>query len=970
LPLLFLINMQKKRFYCTIFSYLLLFIGAATAQHNEKPPFSLNELQRRSFLFFWEQADATNYQVLDRYPTLQFSSIAATGFGLSSYLVGAERGWITRTQAAERVLNTLKILRNLPQGADARGVSGYRGFYYHFLDLLHAHRYEKVELSSIDTGLLMAGILSCMSYFDRADPMENAIRENADFLFRRVEFDWFLNENSRMSMGWFPERGFLPSDWHGYNEAMILVLMGMGSPTHPLPANAWEQWCKPYHRTTFKGQDMINFGPLFGHQYSHCWIDFKGIQDPYMKQMGIDYFENSRRATYSNRQYCVDNPGGFAGYGENIWGLTACDGPGDREIVYNGKKTTFHGYNARGVAADYLEDDGTIAPTAAITSLPFAPEICLPAAKAMWERWPIGQYGFYDGYNESFTWPDQWQRAQKDASFWVDLDYLGIDQGPMVMMIENYRSGLIWNLMKKNPYIISGLQRAGFTGGWLDTTAKAAKQPVTAAKFNAEASAQKKDPARKVADKIAPADLAADLEVLYDALKKSHPRYDQYVTRGYFDSVYQAKKAWILTRKDSITNGVAYLQLAPLAGIIRDGHTYFKESLKKTNFTRPRAGCSYLNGAYYLTELAPADSVFFLAKCLRINGISTDSLYSTFERIRTGDGWNETFPKRITGAYFYEYYQAQFGATDTWHIEAICADNITRTLTLKGRKLFMSKAASTLEQAEQKKKKREQAATKPVAAAGGAKDIVIIKQKAAAVLYRPKLDTSVVVMSINTFGFMRYRRFYRRSFRYLQKQNPRLFIVDVRENLGGSVSNVANLLGYLQKTPYNWNLARKKDIVHAANSQTFTGRMQLKKVLIFKKITRKGDMIAWSKKFKPHKAKKRYQPKQLVVLQNSFSFSGGSVTASALKNLCGATTIGNETGGAEVGFNALVSQKVKLPHSRMQLLIAGYSIDMDMGKPNVGRGVIPDQLVLPTLEDVKNKRDVMLEAAIGKVRRE
>ena len=337
------------------------------------PPFTLEELQKRHFMYFWELAHPLNFQVPDRYPTDDFSSIAATGFGLSAYLVGAERKWITRAQAAERVLNTLRTLKNLPQGDQSTGTAGYRGWFYHFLETQTALRFKTVELSSIDTGLLMAGILSCMTYFDQENAVENEVRTIADFLFRRVEFDWYLNEHKRMSMGWFPERGFLCADWRGYNEAMVLVVMALGSPTHPIPTEGWDSWCKPYYRAPFQGQDMVNFGPLFGHQYSHCWIDFRGIQDDYMKKMGIDYFENSRRATLAQRSYAIENPMKFEGYGENIWGLTAGDGP-DADMMHNGKKIYCPGYGARGMSVDYNEDDGTIAPTAAIASMPFAPE--------------------------------------------------------------------------------------------------------------------------------------------------------------------------------------------------------------------------------------------------------------------------------------------------------------------------------------------------------------------------------------------------------------------------------------------------------------------------------------------------------------------------------------------------------------------------------------------------------------------
>jgi len=444
---------------------LLLILSACqpgTSDQKDAPakvPFSMDELQRRTFQYFWdlpEKADA-NWQVPDRWPTVNFSSIAATGFGLTAYFIGVERGYITREQGAERVLKTLEVLARLPQGDAMSGVSGYKGFYYHFLNHDDAKRYKTVELSTIDTGLLMAGILSVMSYFDKENETENRIRELSDMLFRRVEWDWALNEKGYLSMGWFPDRGFLKSEWHGYNEAMILIVMAMASPTHPIPADSWEKWCQPYVWNNFYGQDYVNFAPLFGHQYSHMYLDFKGIQDPYMKAKGIDYFENARRATYANRAYCMANPQGFDGYGENIWGLTACDGPGDSEKEKKKKKVSFKGYGARGASGDYILDDGTIAPTAAGGSVPFAPEICLPALEAMWNQYYEGlvsQYGFRDAFNPSLGW--------------YDVDYLGIDQGPILIQIENHRSSLVWETMKKNPYIRDGLKKAGFTGGWLE----------------------------------------------------------------------------------------------------------------------------------------------------------------------------------------------------------------------------------------------------------------------------------------------------------------------------------------------------------------------------------------------------------------------------------------------------------------------------------------------------------------------
>ncbi len=427
-------------------------------------PFHLDTLQRRTFHYFWDLALPGNLQTPDRYPTLTFSSIAATGFGLTSYLVGVERGFITRDQAAQRVLGTLEVLASLPQGDARTGVSGYKGFFYHFLTLDNALRFKEVELSTIDTGLLMAGILSAMSYFDGNNETERKIREKADWLYRRVEWDWALNEKGNLSMGWHPETGFLKSEWIGYNEAMVLLIMAMGSPTHPIPASCWDNWCRPYQWSNFEGQDHVNFDPLFGHQYSHMYIDFRGIQDEYMRQKGIDYFENSRRATLSNRAYCIRNPGRFKDYGPDIWGLTACDGPYNGQQLYNGKMTQFYEYGARGACNIQIVDDGTIAPTAAGGSLPFAPEVCLPALETMWNKYHqdlIGTYGFKDAFNPSFTFKPGTENG------WFDVDYLGIDQGPIVIQIANYQDELVWNLMKKNPYIVSGLKKAGFRGGWL-----------------------------------------------------------------------------------------------------------------------------------------------------------------------------------------------------------------------------------------------------------------------------------------------------------------------------------------------------------------------------------------------------------------------------------------------------------------------------------------------------------------------
>ena len=462
-----------------LFPLLLLFFtqcgskttptAISTSIKNNK--FSLEELEHRTFNWFWDLVDK-NDQVPDRHPQRNFSSIAATGFGLTTYCIGAERKYITREQAASRVLNTLQFLWNAPQGGDKAGFTGFHGFFYHFLDHEKGLRYKNVELSTIDTGLLMAGVLSVMSYFDKNNEAENAIRKVADALYRRVEWSWFLNEKKNLSMGYHPEKGFIKAEWIGYNEAMVLLIMAMGSPTHPIPADCWERWCAPYEWATFQGQEHVNFEPLFGHQYSHMYIDFKGIQDPYMQQKGIDYFENARRATYANRAYCMANNAKFKNYAPNEWGLTACDGAKDTIVDIDGQRIKFMEYSARGAASRRIIDDGTIAPTAAAGSLPFAPEICMPALEYMWNKYQntqlVTQYGFRDAYNPTYTFNLSTLRGQAGNTFWIDPDYLGIDQGPIIIQIENYRSQFVWQLMKKNPYIVEGLKKAGFTGGWLD----------------------------------------------------------------------------------------------------------------------------------------------------------------------------------------------------------------------------------------------------------------------------------------------------------------------------------------------------------------------------------------------------------------------------------------------------------------------------------------------------------------------
>jgi hypothetical protein len=273
-------------------------------------------------------------------------------------------------------------------------------------------------------------------------------------------------------MGWTPEAGLHTYDWRGFDEAMLVYILALGSPTHPIDPSAWNAWTSTYQWGSFYDQDFVQFAPLFGHQYSHIWIDFRGIQDAYMRGKGIDYFENSRRATLSQRAYAIANPMGWRGYRADLWGLTASDGPADTTVVANGTPRRFFTYAARGASAAEVRDDGTIAPTAAGGSVPFAPEVAIPALMAMRDRYGDNlytRYGFVDAFNPTFPGtgvpPKQGHNVAGIA--WFDTDYLGIDQGPIIAMIENHRTQLVWRLMQRSPYIRRGLERAGFTGGWL-----------------------------------------------------------------------------------------------------------------------------------------------------------------------------------------------------------------------------------------------------------------------------------------------------------------------------------------------------------------------------------------------------------------------------------------------------------------------------------------------------------------------
>ncbi len=428
----------------------------------------LDDVQRRAFRFFWDTTNPVNGLARDRHPTPSFASMAAVGFALTAYPIGAHRGFVSRNAAAERTLATLRFLANAPQGDAPTGMTGHKGFFYHFVDMERGARFETTELSTVDTALLLGGILFAQGYFDR--PAEAEIRDLADLIYARVDWRWSQARPPTVALGWSPEKGHLPYDWIAYSEAMLVYILALGSPTYALGPDSWAAWSAglPKHWTTEEGQQLVRFGPLFGHQYSHCWVDFRGIRDAFMGEKGLDYFENSRRATLAQYAYAQRNPMGWTGYGPRLWGLTACDGPADITVDVAGRSRTFRSYSARG-PGDF--DDGTIAPTAVGGSVPFAPELCIDTLMAM--RADHGdnlykEYGFLDSLNPSVPPTMALKHGRHvPGRGWYDSDYLGIDQGPILAMIENHRSGLVWEVMRANPHIRRGLHRAGFTGGWL-----------------------------------------------------------------------------------------------------------------------------------------------------------------------------------------------------------------------------------------------------------------------------------------------------------------------------------------------------------------------------------------------------------------------------------------------------------------------------------------------------------------------
>lgn len=422
----------------------------------------LENLQRETFEYFLHECNPVNGLIRDKTEANWPASIAATGLALACYPVAVERGFISRAAAVQRTLATLRFFWHSPQGSQS-DATGHRGFYYHFLHMDSGRRAWNCELSTIDSAFLLAGALTAAVYFDKQGQDESEIRRLGEALYLRADWQWAQNRAATVTHGWKPGRGFLPHRWEGYSEALLLYILGLGSPTHALPEISYLQWTKSYRWESFYGDEYLHSGPLFTHQLSHVWIDFLGIQDAYMGTKGIDYFENSRRATYIQQSYALDNPGHFSAYGEHVWGLTASEGPGPERRTRNSVRRHFFNYVAR--AVPFGPDDGTVAPWAIVASLPFAPELVLPTLENCVHQAKLTQFNRY-GFKAAFN-PSHPGKKGNPYGFWVSPWHYGINQGPIVLMIENYRSGLIWQLMRRCPYIQAGLTRAGFSGGWL-----------------------------------------------------------------------------------------------------------------------------------------------------------------------------------------------------------------------------------------------------------------------------------------------------------------------------------------------------------------------------------------------------------------------------------------------------------------------------------------------------------------------
>ncbi len=383
----------------------------------------LDELEHASFQFFWEQANPQTGLIKDRCnvrakDTTLGASIASTGFGLTAICIGDQRGFINRAAARSRVLQTLSFLwHKLPT---------HRGFFYHFANINTGERMWDSEVSSVDTSILLCGVLTCRQHFQDKD-----IDQLAHAIFDRVDWQWLSEDTSLLSHGWTPELGFISSRWDFYSELMMMYLLGMGSSSHPLPKDMWFAW----KRTQFEYDGLRyigSFAPLFVHQYSQAWFDFRQKRDRY-----ADYFENSVIATDVHRRFCLELNAQFPDYSDALWGITASD--------------SVRGYVAWGGPPAMGPIDGTVVPAAAGGSLPFLPGATMQVLRNIHDHYPNAwcRYGFVDAFNP--------------LTQWYDTDVIGIDTGITMLMAENARTGFVWNTFMKNPEAQRGMAEAGFT---------------------------------------------------------------------------------------------------------------------------------------------------------------------------------------------------------------------------------------------------------------------------------------------------------------------------------------------------------------------------------------------------------------------------------------------------------------------------------------------------------------------------
>jgi hypothetical protein len=389
----------------------------------------LDELQYRSFLYFWETANPENGLIPDRSKADgsalgDVASTASVGFGLTALCIGVERQWVSREAAYERALTTLRFF--------ADKIPNERGFYYHFLDIKTGRRVWDSELSSIDTWMLLSGVLTVKNYFHDAE-----LERLADLLYDRVDWQWMTNQGPTLTMGWMPETGFLTARWNGFSEHLAMNLMAIGSRTHPLSPDAWQAWNRSEALTPYQNSVYLQYPPLFVHQFSQAWIDFRGKRDG-----SADYWMNSRVATLAHIDFCDSLKGRFPAYGK-MWGITASDGP-----------KGYVDWGGPPVGKNRVPDpriDGTVVPCAAAGSIPFAPKECISNLRTI--KSAAGdkiykKYGFVDAFNPQ--------------TGWVGSDVIGIDLGITLVMAENYRTGFVWRTFMANPEVPAALKAAGF----------------------------------------------------------------------------------------------------------------------------------------------------------------------------------------------------------------------------------------------------------------------------------------------------------------------------------------------------------------------------------------------------------------------------------------------------------------------------------------------------------------------------